>query len=161
MPRSRSIWSRFRAGVDREEPPSPGCRAATAAFGELVDADHYLLAGFRSPAAARVLRFDQAPLHVADSTAATAPPIASMRASSAQRLGFSSSTLAVDHMAAVEQVARIPGVGLVSDDLLQPQAHCWSHGRGRPSASFQAGSWTARARASFDSTTASISIRMR
>ena len=26
--------------------------------------------------------------------------------------------------------------------------HCWSHGRGRPSASFQAGSCTARARAS-------------
>ena len=25
--------------------------------------------------------------------------------------------------------------------------HCWSHGRGRPSASFHAGSWTARARA--------------
>src|SRR5881398_534686 len=24
--------------------------------------------------------------------------------------------------------------------------HCWSHGRGRPSASFQAGSWIARAR---------------
>jgi hypothetical protein len=39
--------------------------------------------------------------------------------------------------------------------------HCWSQGRGRPSASFQAGSWTARARAFFDSVTASISIRMR
>ena len=26
--------------------------------------------------------------------------------------------------------------------------HCWSHGRGSPSASFHAGSWTARARAS-------------
>jgi hypothetical protein len=32
--------------------------------------------------------------------------------------------------------------------------HCWSHGRGRPSASFQAGSWTLRARARFDSVTA-------
>ena len=39
--------------------------------------------------------------------------------------------------------------------------HCWSHGRGRPSASFQAGSCTARARAFFDSVTASISIMMR
>ena len=39
--------------------------------------------------------------------------------------------------------------------------HCWSHGRGRPSASFQAGICTARARAFFDSVTASISIRMR
>ena len=39
--------------------------------------------------------------------------------------------------------------------------HCWSHGRGRPSASFHAGSCTARARAFFDSVTASISIRMR
>ena len=39
--------------------------------------------------------------------------------------------------------------------------HCWSHGRGRPRASFQAGSWTARARAFRDSVTASISSRMR
>ena len=39
--------------------------------------------------------------------------------------------------------------------------HCWSHGRGRPSASFQAGNCTARARAFFDSVTASISSRMR
>ena len=37
--------------------------------------------------------------------------------------------------------------------------HCWSHGRGRPSASFQAGSCTARARASFDKVTASISMQ--
>ena len=39
--------------------------------------------------------------------------------------------------------------------------HCWSHGRGKPSASFQAGNCTARARAFFDSVTASISMRMR
>ena len=39
--------------------------------------------------------------------------------------------------------------------------HCWSHGRGRPSASFQAGSCTARARAFFDSVTPSISSTMR
>jgi hypothetical protein len=39
--------------------------------------------------------------------------------------------------------------------------HCWSHGRGNPSASFQAGSWTARARAFLDKVTASISMRMR
>ena len=37
--------------------------------------------------------------------------------------------------------------------------HCWSQGRGRPSASFQAGSCTARARAFFDSVTASISMQ--
>ncbi len=37
--------------------------------------------------------------------------------------------------------------------------HCWSHGRGRPSASFQAGNCTARARAFFDSVTASISMQ--
>ena len=35
--------------------------------------------------------------------------------------------------------------------------HCWSQGRGSPSASFQAGSWTARARADFDKVTPSIS----
>lgn len=39
--------------------------------------------------------------------------------------------------------------------------HCWSQGRGSPSASFQAGSCTARARASFDSVTASISSTIR
>ena len=39
--------------------------------------------------------------------------------------------------------------------------HCWSHDRGRPSASFQAGSCTARARASLDNVTASISSKMR
>ena len=40
-------------------------------------------------------------------------------------------------------------------------AHCWSHGRGRPSASFQVGSWIARARASRESVTASISSTIR
>ncbi len=39
--------------------------------------------------------------------------------------------------------------------------HCWSHGRGRPSASFHAGSCTERARAPLDSVTASISNTMR
>ena len=39
--------------------------------------------------------------------------------------------------------------------------HCWSQGRGRPNASFQAGSWTARARASLESVTASISSTIR
>ena len=40
-------------------------------------------------------------------------------------------------------------------------AHCWSHGRGRPSASFHAGSWIERARASRESVTPSISSTMR
>ncbi len=39
--------------------------------------------------------------------------------------------------------------------------HCWSQGRGRPSASFHAGSCTARARARRDSVTASISRTIR
>ena len=39
--------------------------------------------------------------------------------------------------------------------------HCWSHGRGSDSASFQAGSCSARQRASRDSSTPSISIAMR
>ena len=39
--------------------------------------------------------------------------------------------------------------------------HCWSHGRGRPSASFHAGSWIARARASRPSVTASASSTIR
>ena len=39
--------------------------------------------------------------------------------------------------------------------------HCWSHGRGRPSASFQAGSCSARARASRPIVTASASSTIR
>ena len=39
--------------------------------------------------------------------------------------------------------------------------HCWSQARGRPSASFHAGSWMARARSSRDSVTPSISSRIR
>ncbi|CAM5344643.1 hypothetical protein SALBM135S_00501 [Streptomyces alboniger] len=39
--------------------------------------------------------------------------------------------------------------------------HCWSQGLGRPRASFHAGSCTARARASLESVTASISRTIR
>ena len=39
--------------------------------------------------------------------------------------------------------------------------HCWSHGRGRPRASFHAGSWIDRALARFDSVTPSASSTMR
>ena len=39
--------------------------------------------------------------------------------------------------------------------------HCWSQGRGRPSASFQAGSWSARQRAFFESVTPSDSSTIR
>ncbi len=39
--------------------------------------------------------------------------------------------------------------------------HCWSHGRGSPSASFHAGSWMARARARFDRVTPRASRTMR
>ena len=39
--------------------------------------------------------------------------------------------------------------------------HCWSHGRGSPSASFHAGSWSARARASRPMVTASASSTIR
>ena len=39
--------------------------------------------------------------------------------------------------------------------------HCWSHGRGKPRASFHAGNCTLRARAFFESVTASISRTMR
>ena len=39
--------------------------------------------------------------------------------------------------------------------------HCWSQGRGSPSASFHAGSWIARARASCDSVTPRVSSTMR
>ncbi len=39
--------------------------------------------------------------------------------------------------------------------------HCWSQGRGSPSASFHAGSWSARARALRPSVTASASRTIR
>ena len=39
--------------------------------------------------------------------------------------------------------------------------HCWSQGRGSPSASFQAGSWIARARALRPRVTASASSTIR
>ena len=39
--------------------------------------------------------------------------------------------------------------------------HCWSQARGRPSASFQAGNWSARARAERPIVTASASSTMR
>ena len=39
--------------------------------------------------------------------------------------------------------------------------HCWSHGRGSPSASFHAGSWMARARALRPRVTASASSTIR
>lgn len=45
--------------------------------------------------------------------------------------------------------------------LLDPQRPLLVPGPGSPSASFQAGSWTARARASLERVTASISSTMR
>ncbi len=70
--------------------------------------------------------------------------------------------LRLDHLRAVEDVARTragrsrrPSTCCIRND------HCWSHGRGRPRASFHAGSWTDRARARLDSVTASISSTMR
>ena len=65
------------------------------------------------------------------------------------------------HGGAVEQVAVLQQVRLVREHLLDAQAPLLVPGRGRPSASFQAGSCTARARASLDKVTASISRTIR
>ena len=67
--------------------------------------------------AARV-RLDQRALQAPVSTAAIAPPMASMRASSARAASFSSSTLASITRRAVEDVAVFEQVGLVGEDLL-------------------------------------------
>lgn len=49
----------------------------------------------------------------------------------------------------------------MGEDLLDAQGPLLVPGPGRPNASFQAGSWTARARASLESVTASISRTIR
>ena len=53
--------------------------------------------------------------------AATAPPMASMRASSSFAAAFSSSTLRANDLGAVEDVGVLEQVGLVGEDLLHPE----------------------------------------
>ena len=95
------------------------------------------------------------------STAANAPPRPSTSSSSAVAASMSSAVFASitwlpanrsSYSSRSDSKARICWIR--SD-------HCWSHGRGRPRASFHAGSWMARARASFDSVTPRVSSTIR
>ena len=95
------------------------------------------------------------------STAATAPPIAWTRSISARAPSTISRTLA----SITGEPSKMSSYSSRSDSKANTcwirSDHCWSQGRGRPSASFQAGSWTARARAFFDNVTPSISSTIR
>jgi hypothetical protein len=66
-----------------------------------------------------------------------------------------------DHGRAVENVAVFQQVGFEGQDLLHPQRPLLIPRPRQPSASFQAGSWMARARAFLDRLTPSISSTMR
>ena len=128
-------------------------------LGEAVDADDDLLARSRCGACAR--RSDRTRRPFSSSIASNAPPSASTSSSSAVRRVDQLRRLRLDHLRAVEDVVVLEQVGLEREHLLHPQRPLLVPRRGRPSASFHAGSWIDRARARFDSVTPSISSTMR
>ena len=93
--------------------------------------------------------------------AATAPPMSAMRAISAVASAFSSSTLRAISVLPSKMSPYSSRSVSKATICCRRNDHCWSHGRGRPSASFHAGNCTERARAFLLITTASISSRMR
>lgn len=113
---------RLRLGIDGQEAAVvAGGQRRGRRLGELVDADHDLLAGLdrrESPG----VRLDQTLLHVGrldggDGAAHGVDP-----GQLVQGLGHQLLDLGVDHVAAVEQVAVFEQVGLERDDLLEAQA---------------------------------------
>ena len=98
---------------------------------------------------------------LSSSMAAKAPPSAWTSSSSASAASISSAVFASITL----EPSKMSPYSRRSDSKARicwiRSDHCWSHGRGRPSASFQAGSCTARARAFFDSVTPSDSSTMR
>ena len=95
------------------------------------------------------------------SMAENAPPMASTSSSSARAASINSPVLA----STTWEPAKRSSYSKRSDSKARicwiRSDHCWSQGRGRPSASFQAGSWRARARASLERVTPSVSSTMR
>ena len=93
--------------------------------------------------------------------ASNAPPRASTSSSSAQA---ASATSAVFFSMTIEP-SKMSSYSRRSDSKARicwiRSDHCWSHGRGSPSASFQAGSWSARARARLESVTPRASRTIR
>ncbi len=98
---------------------------------------------------------------LSSSIASKAPPSASTSASSAEAASASSAVLASMTL----EPSKMSPYSSRSDSKARTccmrSDHCWSHGRGRPSASFQAGSCMARARALLDRVTPSVSSTMR
>ncbi len=94
-------------------------------------------------------------------TASTAPPCSATTAISARAPSSSSAT----RPSITIEPSKMSGYSSTSVSYASTcwirSDHCWSHGRGSPSASFQAGSWIARARASRPSVTASVSSTIR
>ena len=149
------------AGSTRWIAPAPvGGQRRRLGLGEPVDADDDLVAGLdpaaprgaaRRPARSSCSRLDrrdraaqrQHPLHLGPRPLDELGACASTTCEPSNRSPYSS-----------RSDSKASTCWIRSD-------HCWSHGRGRPSASFQAGSCTARARASCDRVTPSISSTMR
>ena len=98
---------------------------------------------------------------LSSSIASKAPPSASTSASSSQAASASSAVLA----SMTTDPSKMSPYSSRSDSKASTccmrNDHCWSHGRGSPSASFQAGSCMARARAFLDRVTPSVSRTMR
>ena len=129
---------------------------------EAVDADDDVLAALDPRAGARRAR---PPGPTSCSRTRRRPPRRPARRpwpSPPGRPSTSSATFVLDDVAAGEQVVVLEQVGLERQHLLDAAATTAGPTAGAgPSASFQAGSWTARARASLLKVTASISSTMR
>lgn len=125
-----------------------------------VHADDLLLAGLDPRAALRVrgdeLRLEVAGLDGGHGAAHLLDPV-----DLGEGLGDQLVDLLLDDVRAREDVLVLQQVALVGEYLLDAQGPLLVPGSGRPNASFQAGSWTARARASLESVTASISSTIR
>ena len=140
-------------------------RSAVSGFGSVVvnalTPDDDVLARTRSAADGRRAR-RRAPTSCSRTRPpATAPPIACTRSISARAPSTSSATFASTTTDPSNRSSYSSRSDSKASTCWIRSDHCWSHGRGRPSASFHAGSCTARARASLDSVTASISSTMR
>lgn len=118
-----------------------------------------------SPASIRARRSaceeTSSPFRYPDSTAAMAPPISWIRSISARQSATRESTLASMTWDPAKMSSYSSRSLSSARTCWMRSDHCWSQGRGRPSASFQAGNCTARARASLERVTASISSTMR
>ena len=120
-------------------------------LGEDVDADDLLLARLDAPGALRH-RAHQAALQLVDGLerAAERQHVVELRPRRRRRSSSVRASMTREPSKMSSYSSR--SVSKASTCCIRND-HCWSHGRGRPSASFHAGSWIDRARARFDSVT--------